>query len=192
MRICVINNCDRTHYARGWCSKHYNHWRRHEAPPFVRPTLLERVMTRVDKAGPVPAERPDLGPCWIWTGYVMPFGHGQVNRGTGLGTALVHRVVFEHLMGDVPEGLELDHLCRVPACCNPQHLEPVTHAENVRRGRANEVARRLAAQRTRCVNGHPYEGANYRITKNGRRRCRVCNREWARQSRAAAKKAVAA
>lgn len=191
MKTCAVPDCGKKHHAHGYCNAHAKNWQRHGVAALPKPTLIERVMARVDKDGPVPAERPELGPCWIWTGYLMPFGHGQVNRGTGLGTALVHRVVYEHTVGEVPKGLELDHLCRVPSCCNPSHLEPVTHLENVRRGRAHEVAGRLAAQRTHCVNGHPYEGDNVRIMVNGRRRCRVCVREWARR-KAAAKKAVAA
>jgi hypothetical protein len=97
--------------------------------------------------------------------------------------------MYELLIGPVAQGLDMDHLCRVHACCNPEHLEPVTHAENVRRGRAVDVARRLAASRTHCANGHPYEDDNFRINtrgpKKGRRRCLVCARALNRKYRAA-------
>lgn len=66
-------------------------------------------------------------PCWIWTGSRSPDGYGRH------GGTYAHTLLYEAHVGPVPEGQELDHLCRVPACCNPDHLEPVTHAENVRR-----------------------------------------------------------
>ena len=183
MRTCSAPECSRRHYARGWCAKHYGWERRHGLTPLPRTTLIERVMAKVDKSGPVPAGAPHLGPCWIWFGHLNRTGYGQVNRGAKEGRALVHRVLYEHHVGPVPQGLELDHLCSVRACCNPTHLEPVTHAENVRRGRSAESVRERAAKRTHCNNGHPYTGDNFRITKDGRRRCRVCNREWARQNK---------
>jgi len=189
MTTCSLPGCESRYYARGWCSRHYNNWMRRGVHEIPRLTLIERVMAKVEKAGPIPAHRPELGPCWIWTRHCNRDGYGQVNRGATAGRALVHRVVYEHEVGEIPTGYELDHLCRVHACCNPAHLEAVTHLENVRRGDANKVAQRLAEKRTGCNNGHPYEGSNYRITKEGRRRCRICNREWARQARAAKKAA---
>jgi hypothetical protein len=140
-------------------------------------------MARVEVGTTAPEYRPDLDPCWIWTGYCGRAGHGQVTLSAEEGRALVHRVTYMAEKGPVPPGLELDHLCRVPACCNPAHLEAVTHAENVRRGRSGDSVRERAAARTHCVNGHPYEGSNYRITSLGRRRCRVCSREWARRKK---------
>jgi hypothetical protein len=188
MKLCSIDKCHKPSRARGWCMAHYTNWLRHGTPTPIptKPSLIERVMAKVQKESEAPAACPDLGPCWIWTGHLNRTGYGQVNRGASEGRALVHRVTYEHGVGRIPEGLELDHLCSVRACCNPDHLEPVTHLENVRRGRGSEVAQRLAAQRTHCVNGHPYEGENYRITKSGRRRCRVCAREWAQRKRAVA------
>lgn len=190
MNLCAIDGCGRQRYARGWCSRHYNNWMRRGIHEIPRPSLIERVMSKVDKDGAVPAGRPELGPCWIWTAHLNRAGYGQVNRGATEGRALVHRVVYEHEVGPIPDGLELDHLCSVPACCNPAHLEAVTHAENVRRGRAGDSVRQRAAERTHCANGHPYEGDNYRITKQGRRRCRVCVREWARRKKAAVRQGL--
>lgn len=69
------------------------------------------------------------GDCWAWTGYRQPSGYGQFDK------QYAHRWAFEHLRSEIPEGLELDHLCRVRHCVNPWHLEPVTHAENHRRRR---------------------------------------------------------
>ncbi|QCX81109.1 hypothetical protein C9F11_37630 [Streptomyces sp. YIM 121038] len=189
MTTCSVPDCGKKHHAHGYCGGHAKNWRRHGVAVLPKPTLIERVMAKVDKSGPVSPERPELGPCWIWTGYRMPFGHGQVKRGSGLGGALVHRVVYEHAVGEVPAGLELDHLCRVPACCNPKHLEPVTHAENVRRGIAVQRRRETAAAKTHCPSGHPYSGANLRITPLGTRRCKACQREWG-QRKTAANRAV--
>jgi hypothetical protein len=75
----------------------------------------------------------DTGFCWEWTGSLMTDGYGQKCHGGRYVAA--HRLVYEALVGPVPEGLELDHLCGNPSCVNPDHLEPVTHQENMRRGR---------------------------------------------------------
>lgn len=82
---------------------------------------------RIDKSW----EAGHDSPCWKWLGYVGNMGYGQI--GIHRISYLVHRVVYERERGPVPEGLELDHLCRNPRCCNPEHLEPVTHRENSRR-----------------------------------------------------------
>lgn len=84
-----------------------------------------------------------------------------------------HRLFYEHHIGPIPVGFELDHLCRNPRCVNPSHLEPVTHQENVRRG-VSIVA--INARKTHCKNGHPFEGDNLRFAPNGQRKCATCNR----------------
>lgn len=84
---------------------------------------------------------------------------------------LSHRVVYEALVGPIPEGNELDHRCRNRACVRPSHLEPVTHQENMRR--APHIAAQLA--RTHCPNGHPYDAANTRRHGN-RRQCIACHK----------------
>lgn len=115
--------------------------------------------------------RPDLGDCWIWTGFVMDNGYGKVKferQGQ-----LVHRVTYRLLVGEIPAGLELDHLCRRTDCCHPTHTEAVTHLVNMRRGEP--------LSRTHCKRrGHPLSGDNLaiRIHRDGYecRECRACSR----------------
>jgi len=99
---------------------------------------------RIDKNGPLPIFDPSLGPCWIWTGPLKNHGCGQLNvKGKNISAYLL---VFQLLRGEVPEGLELDHLCRVRACCNPSHLEPVVHQIN--------CLRSPLVHKTYCKRGH--------------------------------------
>lgn len=118
--------------------------------------------------------------CWQWLGYVGQNGYGYINVNGRL--LLTHRYSFELFRGPVPEGLELDHLCRNTACCNPAHLEPVTHAENVRRGEAGEVNRRRQLGRTHCARGHAWTPENTKQTPR-QRKCRICIRQDSERAR---------
>src|SRR4051812_48054279 len=73
------------------------------------------------------------GECWIWPNHTDEYGYGRVRWGGRF--AKPHRVAYELFVGPIPEGLEIDHVCRNPSCVNPRHLEPVTHVENMRRAR---------------------------------------------------------
>lgn len=84
--------------------------------------------------------------CWVYIGSVSPEGYGRLN------TRYAHRVAYERYVGAIPTGLHLDHLCRNRRCCNPEHLEPVTQAENVRRG-ANARLTFEVAELIRCAEG---------------------------------------
>jgi hypothetical protein len=154
---------------------------RMEAPERV----IARIFDRVDCS--------DVTACWMWPGAVYSPGCGhiswQVNNQQFHRT--VHRVVYEALVGPIPEGMDLDHLCHDPAichpdpasacphrrCCNPSHLEPVSRSVNLRRG--GTVAAERAA-RTHCPQGHPYDDANTYFDTKGRRVCRECSRAWNR------------
>ena len=134
--------------------------------------MPDRFWVKVDKNGPVPARRPELGPCWIWTA-AKAQGYGRFALDGKVWVA--PRLAYELLVGPIPPELTLDHLCRNPPCVNPSHLEPVTLWENTLRG---ESPFAQAANRTHCPSGHPYDEANtvYRTKRNGRqmRRCRTC------------------
>lgn len=114
--------------------------------------------------------------CWLWTAARTAAGYGRYHVG-GKGPTqrfrTAHRVAYETLIGDVPIGRELDHLCRVRHCVNPEHVEPVTHRENVLRGGGWSGTN---ARKTACPSGHPYDNDNTYWTPSGSRQCRTCKR----------------
>lgn len=124
------------------------------------------------------------GDCWLWLAGVDRNGYGRYNdQGR---TTFAHRFAYQQIKGDIPNGLVLDHLCRVITCVNPEHLEPVTIGENVRRGIA------LMPRKTHCKNGHPISGDNIKLRSNGQPRCRECQNKASRDyyRRLAAQKAA--
>jgi hypothetical protein len=129
---------------------------------------------------------PESG-CWLWRKHVNNNGYGlkrvPCSCGEGRRAVLAHRFVYELFVGPIPEGLHLDHLCRVRHCVNPSHLEPVTTRENTIRG-VGPTAVNAAA--THCHLGHPFAGDNLIVRADGSRRCRTCNR--ARNARYRAQK----
>ena len=135
--------------------------------------LAERLWARVDKSGPLPSTRPDLGPCWIWQGSTRSGGYGNL-KGVDKKIVSAHRVAYESTFGPIPPNLVLDHLCRVESCVNPHHLEPVTSRENTLRGVSPSA---LSARKTHCIHGHPFDEENTRMEPNGSRRCKTCARD---------------
>lgn len=123
-------------------------------------------------------ERIEVSPtgCWEWTGPTNGDGYAQYKL------AYVHRTVYELLVGPIAAGLEIDHLCHVRRCCNPSHLEAVTHAENVARSDVGAPN----ARKTHCPKGHAYDEANTYVSSAGSRRCRTCDRLNADSRRKAA------
>ncbi len=109
--------------------------------------------------------------CWIWTAGKNNKGYGMIWDAEEGRQVLAHRASYQMMKGPIPEGLSLDHLCRNPACVNPDHLEPVTHKENLRRG---NTPGSLAARTGHCKRGH----SDWRWSKDGKsRHCRTCARE---------------
>lgn len=105
--------------------------------------------------------------CWLWKGCLTNgYGIFKINRKN----VLAHRASFVHWNGDIPQGLEIDHLCRNRICCNPKHLESVTHKENVKRGNLGIINK----SKTHCKHGHEFNKDNTIITKGGSRNCRIC------------------
>jgi HNH endonuclease len=114
--------------------------------------------------------------CWEWTARDNGVGYGMfmlTSPRPNVKSVLAHRYAYELLVGPIPEGLQLDHLCRNRRCVNPDHLEPVTNRENVLRG--TSIFAREAAL-THCLRGHPFDEENTYLPARGGRQCRACRR----------------
>lgn len=127
------------------------------------------------------------GDCWEWMGSRhLGYGQWHTPRPAHL-VVLAHRHVYELLVGPIPDGLQVDHLCRNRACVNPDHIELVTHRVNTLRGTSPAA---LNARKTRCIRGHGFTPENTEYRRSGERRCRTCRRAAVRaaapQTRAAA------
>lgn len=149
-------DCEREVLARGWCSTHYWRWYRHGDPGAApRKRTFEEYL----------ASSVEVADCWLWTRGIKSHGYGNAAFGGRFWNA--HRLVWEQLVGPIPDGVQLDHLCRVRHCVNPDHLEPVTPATNSQRG--------STARKRWCKRGHDlWDSHNLYITREGRRRCRAC------------------
>ena len=133
-----------------------------------------RIWQRIDKVD---------GGCWLWRGPRGQDGYAHVWVGGGSLTrtkVYLHRWVYEQEVGSIPEGLVLDHLCRVRHCVNPAHLEPVTMRVNILRGDAPPARN---AKVRNCLHGHRLDGANLYLAPSGRRRCRACQSAAGRKYR---------
>lgn len=209
---CSIPGCERGgRMKRGWCSMHYSRWRKFGNPLMLeashelvasdplhsliagakasdqpcingcneigRPLLCTRCLHRFYSKA-----QPSDGGCWLWTGTITTDGYAMF--GVKRRNRLAHRLAYEQMIGPVPEGLVLDHLCRVRNCVNPAHLDPVVQQVNVARGVGlAALTRRVGV----CQRGHEMSGDNVVVIPSdpGRRRCRKCQRIRDRRRRAA-------
>lgn len=157
---CSEENCGKPVDARDLCSMHYRRWRLYGSTVDRSQTREEAFWSRV--------EEPNGDGCWLWGGMITDKGYGAFSDQKRQRPA--HRVAYELVVGPIPEGLDLDHLCRVRNCVNPGHLEPVTRRVNVLRGVGPSAQ---AAARDECANGHRYTDEStywYR----GYRMCKTC------------------
>lgn len=155
--LCPIHGCENPVCAKGWCDKHYRRMLKHGTMDLKRIVGddLRRFLNEVT-----------IGDgCWEWTAGRTTAGYGKMAHKGRQGYA--HRFAYETFIGPIPLKYDLDHLCRNRGCCNPSHLEAVTHRENVRRGIKGILT-------THCPQGHEYNEVNSVITSRGWRRCKVC------------------
>lgn len=138
-----------------------------------RMSVMDRIRERT-------SVDPETG-CWEWLGAATVTGYGRMmvtrEHKTHRST-LVHRAAYEELVGPIPEGLQLDHLCKNTMCCNPDHLEPVTHLENLLR---SDTPSNTFREATHCIHGHEFTPENTYRTDRGRY-CRACRRRRNQES----------
>ena len=166
MSECAIKECGKPARSRGWCEMHYTRYRRHGDPlhrdrMFMQPEG-DRFWSKVDATGP----------CWLWLAGRGSHGYGLFHlNGTGK-TVYAHRYAWQSLVGEIPDGLQVDHLCRVRDCVNPDHLQPVTQTVNIQRGNSPSA---IAKRSGLCRKGHDRSDAY--IRPSGYPECRTCIRE---------------
>ena len=175
MNLCTVEGCtaECRNGTSPYCEKHYSRWKRHGDPNVVLkdhtpPEERWKTSYVVDE---------DTG-CWNWTG-TKSRGYGVISCGAN-NNRPAHVFVYEQVVGPVPDGMELDHVCRNKGCVNPdlKHLEPVTHLVNVRRGEAG-IAN---SSKTKCKWGHEFTPANTVYNKRGQRNCAACTRRLQREA----------
>lgn len=165
-RICSEPGCGRPHAARGYCSVHYMRWRK-AGGQIIHPLPLEnRFWPKV--------QRGTDEECWPWLAAKDGHGYGHFYDNRVKTSVKAHRIAYELQVGPIPDGLQIDHLCRNPLCQNAAHLEPVSMQENIRRSPLS------AQNRTHCPKGHPYDEENTGWTRHGKR-CLTCHRERERE-----------
>ena len=193
---CKISGCTNPSRARGMCTSHYAKWRRAQKTEQCAVPECQKIAANLGLC-PMHYQRRrvhgdvetvklvhndpdrrfrefydvDKNGCWIWNGWIENNGYARFSVGQERWGA--HRWAYERYVGPIPQGLALDHLCRVRACVNPDHLEPVTWAENLRRSDKTHAAKNRS--KTHCKRGHSLSGKNLSIQNDGSRRCLACH-----------------
>jgi hypothetical protein len=165
---CSVEDCTRSAWCKGLCSTHYKRLGRGQdlsEPVRIIGSDVKRFMSYVDQTDD----------CWLWAGALKDDGYARFNVGGQ--SIYVHIFSYKTFVGDYDNNLQLDHLCSVRHCVNPDHLEPVTQQIN--------TSRAAHATRTHCRYGHPYSGDNLYVNPAGSRACKACHkarsRDWARK-----------
>ena len=171
---CIDVECSREPDCRGYCWKHYNSGRLSGEIPLL--TDEDRFIENVDFTDT----------CWLWTGNLNDSDYGRF--GSGKKSHRAHRWAWEQWVGPIPEGFDIDHICRVHRCVNPDHLEPTTQYINKMRG---ESPFALNKRKEFCPSNHEYTIENTYTSKSNMRHCRKCGAERARAYRARKKAELA-
>ena len=165
-RICSVEGCHGKHQARSYCFKHWKKWRKYGDPlaGYSPPTVGQYIEANTAR----------VGGCLEWTGAFLSNGYGSVGI-RSFDQSLAHRLAYEEYVGPIPDGLQIDHLCRNRACVEPSHLEVVTQQENMRRGLQSRL---INGMDDKCLYGHPYTPENTYRNPNrpSHRSCRECSR----------------
>ena len=162
---CSIPECPKPVAQNGWCGMHYQRWYRRGNPGLAQ---VERFRMQPEAKFWNSVERTTT--CWLWRAGKDTGGYGVITVQRRKTKA--HRFAYELLVGPIPKGLQIDHLCRVRNCVNPAHLEPVSQRENVLRGIAPPARQ---ARQTHCKRGHEFTSENTMTeAKSGKRHCRAC------------------
>ena len=163
---CRVDGCGSTQGAkgaRGYCSRHYQQLLKTGSPTgTLRAPAIDRFVAKM-------VESPTG--CWLWTASKDGNGYGLFSGRPGGASIRAHIWSYEYHVGPVPDGLQLDHLCRKRACVNPEHLDPVTSRVNSLRGDTVYAAN---AAKTHCKRGHEFTPENTHITTQGSRSCKTC------------------
>ena len=160
--ICQAPECNSAAKNRSLCWAHYKRLRKYGS--YDLPTVMDRVTESV-------TIDPDTG-CWVWNKSLERNGYARMSVGHKVEG--VHRITYKERHGFIPDGFEIDHLCRNRACCNPDHLEAVEHRENLMRSPI--AAARINSEKAKCNRGHELSGDNLAIDALGYRSCRACSR----------------